>query len=150
MEKPSVLIVDDNDATRALVTAVLRRDFLVDAATDGSEALEKLTHKRFGAVLLDLRMPQVDGFDVLEFLQSNHPALLPRVVVITAALTKAEIARANTFGICGIIAKPFEVDTLLDAVRHCVGSEEDPLPLGNLFSSGMLLLLADMLRQRLM
>ena len=150
MEKPSVLIVDDNDATRALVTAVLRRDFLVDAATDGSEALEKLTHKRFGAVLLDLRMPQVDGFDVLDFLQSNHPALLSRVVVMTAALTKAEIARANAFGICGIIAKPFEVDTLLDAVRHCVGSEEDPLPLGNLFSSGMLLLLADMLRQRLM
>ena len=149
MEKPSVLIVDDNDATRALVTALLRRDFLVDAATDGLEALEKLRHKRFAAVLLDLRMPQVDGFEVLEYLKSNQPAILSRIVVVTAALTKSELERANAYGICGVIAKPFEVDTVLDAVKHCVGSD-DPLPLGNLFSSGMLLLLADMIRQRLM
>lgn len=149
MEKPSVLIVDDNDATLTLVTALLRRDFHVEAATDGREAVEKLKSRRFAAVLLDLRMPQLDGFGVLDFLQSHHPAVLPTVLVVTAALTKPEIARANAYGVCGIISKPFEVETLLDAVNHCVASDE-PRPLGNLFSSGMLLLLADMIRQRLM
>ena len=144
MERPWVLLVDDNQATLTLVTALLQREFEVDSASDGSEAVEKLKIKQYAAVLLDLRMPHLDGFGVLDFLAANNPAMLPRVLVVTAALTRPELARANTYGICGVVSKPFEVETLLEAVKKCVGGDDNG-PLGGVFSSGMILFLADLL-----
>ena len=147
MEKPPVLVVDDNEATLTLITALLQRDYIVVAATDGNDAIDKLRTKQFAAILLDLRMPQPDGFGVLDFLREHQPALLSRVVIVTAALSKHEIARAREYEICAVIAKPFEIETLLAAVRECVGPT-DPPSLGGVVSSGMILLLADVLKSR--
>ena len=149
IDKPFVLIVDDNQATLTLVTALLQREFAIDSATDGQDAIEKLRTKNYAAVLLDLRMPVIDGFGVLEFLQREKPDALRTVVVVTAALTKAELARVTQFSVCGLVAKPFEIETLLSAVKECVGPEHHG-PLGRFFSGGMLLLFADFLRHRLM
>lgn len=148
MDKPAVLLVDDNDATVTLVTALLQREFAIEPASDGNEAIEKLRIKQYGAILLDLRMPHLDGFGVLDFLRENNPDMLPRVLILTAALTRAETSRAKDYKVCGVIAKPFDIDVLLGAVRQCVGVD---LPgAGPLLSSGIILLLADMLRQRFM
>jgi CheY-like chemotaxis protein len=149
-EKPSVLLVDDNEATRTLMIALLQREFRVDSATDGNEAIEKLRTNQYASILLDLRMPQQDGFGVLEFLQANAPDRLRTVLVVTALLAKHEIDRAKAFGICGIITKPFDVDELLGAVKECVG-DTDGGKLGGVFctSTPMILLIADLLRQRL-
>lgn len=148
-EKPSVLLVDDNEATRTLLIALLHRDFQVDSATDGMEAIEKLRTKQYASILLDLRMPQQDGFGVLEFLQANNPDRLRTVLVVTALLTKNEIDRARAFGVCGIISKPFDVEDLVGAVKQCVSDTGGKL--GNVFctSTPMILLIADLLRQRL-
>ena len=148
-EKPSVLLVDDNEATRTLIIALLHRDFQVDSATDGIEAIEKLRTNQYASILLDLRMPQQDGFGVLEFLQANNPDRLRTVLVVTALLTKNEIERAKAFGVCGIITKPFDVEDLVGAVKQCVGDTGGKL--GNVFctSTPMILLIADLLRQRL-
>ena len=150
LEKPRVLLVDDNDGTCTLVTAILQRDFFVEVAGDGLDAVEKLKTNQYAAILLDLRMPQLDGFGVLEFLQQNAPDVLARVIVLTAALTASEIARVKQHRICAIVAKPFEVESLLDAVRQCV--EGGTASLGNVIYSGtgVILLLADLLRQRWM
>ena len=149
-EKPSVLLIDDNEATRTLMHALLQRDFQLDSASDGMEAIEKLRTNQYAGILLDLRMPQHDGFSVLEFLKANNPERLRTVLVVTALLTKSEIDRAKAFGICGIVTKPFDVDELLGAVKECV-SETDGGKLGNVFctSTPMILLIADLLRQRL-
>ena len=71
------------------------------------------------------------------------------VLVVTAVLTRNEIQRAKGFGVCGIITKPFDVDDLLSAVKDCVGDSGGKL--GNVFctSTPMILLIADLLRQRL-
>src|SRR5258708_23902142 len=144
-EKPSVLLVDDNEATRTLIIALLRREFQVDVATDGMEAIEKLRTNQYASVLLDLRMPHQDGFGVLEFMQANSPDRLRTVLVVTAVLTRSEIQRAKSFGVCGIITKPFDVDDLLGAVRECAG-EPDGGKLGNVFctSTPVILLIADL------
>ena len=148
-EKPPVLLVDDNEATRTLMIALLHREFQVEIATDGIEAIEKLRTNQYASVLLDLRMPQQDGFGVLEFMQANSPERLRTVLVVTAVLTRNEIQRAKGFGICGIITKPFDVDDFLNAVKDCVGDRGGKL--GNVFctSTPMILLIADLLRQRL-
>lgn len=149
MERPLVLLADDNDATCALVAAILQRDFNLDVATDGSEAVEKLRVRDYASVLLDLRMPQTDGFGVLEFLAKDRPELMQRVLVLTASLTKQELDRVRHFAVAGVIAKPFEVETLLDAVRQCASSEGvHPHLRGPLLSSGMILLLGEILRNR--
>jgi two-component system, sensor histidine kinase and response regulator len=148
-EKPYVLIVDDNEATLTLLTALLQRDFSLDFAMDGHEAIEKLRTKHYAASLLDLRMPQVDGFAVLDDLNSDKPEMLSRVIVVTAALTKSELARVAGFGVYGVIAKPFEVDALLAAVKECAERVEGN-QLGRFLSSGVMLLIADIIRHKLM
>ena len=62
VEKPHVLLADDNEATCTLLTALLHRDFNVEAAFDGQETMERLRTRRYAVLLLDLRMPQADGF----------------------------------------------------------------------------------------
>ena len=149
IEKASVLLVDDNEATRTLIIALLQREFQVDSASDGNEAIEKLRTNQYASILLDLRMPQQDGFGVLEFLKANNPESLRTVLVVTALLSKKEIDRAREFGICGIITKPFDVDELLGAVKECVG-DVDGGKLGSVFcTTPVLLMIADLLRQRL-
>lgn len=145
MDKPTVLLVEDNEATATLMTALLQRDFLIDVAADGREALEKLRTKHYAAVLLDLRMPHLDGYGVLDFLKANNPAVLPHVLIVTAAVMREDMERANEYGVCAVIGKPFDVEHLLSAVKHCAGTET-VRPYGRIFSSSMILLLADMLR----
>lgn len=148
IEKPAVLLVDDNEGTCTLVRALLQREFAVDVASDGAIALEKLQHAQYAAILLDLRMPVLDGFGVLEHLREHSPQTLPRVLVLTAALTRGEISRARQFAICGIIEKPFEVEDLLTAVRQCAGIS-DSSSMGAMLCSTtpVLLMIADLLRQ---
>jgi CheY-like chemotaxis protein len=151
VEKPHVLVVDDNEATRTLLTALLHRDFNIDVATDGIEAIERLRTRRYGALLLDLRMPHADGFAVLDFLKEQQPQMLHRVLIVTAALSRRDMERAESYGVCGIVAKPFDVETLLAAVKECAPPEEGSTLGPVLCSSGpVILLLADLLRQRLM
>ncbi len=149
-EKPPILLIDDSEATCTLITALLRREFTIEVASDGMEAIEKLRPNHYAAILLDLRMPQHDGFEVLEFLKANNPQMLRKVLVVTAALTRKEIERATSYEICGIVTKPFDIDTLLAAVKDCVSDEEGGT-LGDVFCSStpMILLIADLLRQRL-
>ncbi|HUP46114.1 MAG TPA: response regulator [Thermoanaerobaculia bacterium] len=147
MDKSYILVIDDNEATLTLITALLQREYVVESASDGGDAIEKLRTKRYAAILLDLRMPQPDGFSVLDFLREQHPALLARVLVVTAALTRPELERARAYGVCAVIPKPFEIETLLAAVRECVGPA-DSSPLSGVFTNGMILLLADVLKSR--
>jgi CheY-like chemotaxis protein len=147
-EKPYVLVVDDNAETCTLLTALLQRDFVVDIAADGLEAVEKIRTRRYGSILLDLRMPQHDGFSVLDFLKESQPDVLRSVIIVTALLSSGEISRARAYNVCAIVAKPFDIDMLLSAVRDCVHTEGGRL--GGVFCSPVILLLADLLRQRLM
>jgi putative two-component system response regulator len=146
LEKPFVLLVDDNEATCTLITALLRSDFVVDLASDGGEAIEKLKCRQYAVILLDLLMPVVDGYGVLDYLRAEHPALLGRVLVVTAALGAREMQRVSTYNVCGVVAKPFEVDALFHAVRQCAGDTDTPMR-GPLISGGMLLLLAEVLKR---
>ena len=145
IEKPFVLIVDDNEATLTLMTALLHRESSIDAATSGRDALERLRTKNYAAVILDLRMPDMDGFAVLDFLQSEREEMLRRTIVCTASLMKAEMARVSNYPVCAVIAKPFGVEFFMNKVRSCFPPEHKPL--GPIFSSGMMMLLADILRQ---
>jgi CheY-like chemotaxis protein len=149
MEKPYVLLVDDNEATVTLVTALLQRDFAIDCASDGAEAIERLKTGNYAAIVLDLRMPTVDGYGVLDFLQASRPEAIANVIILTASLSQREMERVRRYPVCAVVGKPFEIETLLAVVKQCAGPER-PYMRGNILSGGMIILLADLLRQRWM
>lgn len=145
MDKPCVLLVDDNEATCTLVAAVLQRDFTTDVANDGTEALEKLKAGKYAAIVLDLRMPPPDGYDIMDVVMKTRPELMKCIVVVTAALSQREMERLKNYPVAAVISKPFDVDFLLAAVKKCAGEESSGF--GNVISSGMLLLIAEMIQR---
>ncbi|HYO77133.1 MAG TPA: response regulator [Thermoanaerobaculia bacterium] len=147
MEKPFVLLADDNDATCTLITALLQSEFVVDVVTDGAEAIEKLKSREYSAILLDLLMPLVDGYAVLDYLTEHRPDTLSHVLVVTASLSSAQMKRVREYDICCVISKPFDVETLQTAVRLAAGNLETPLLRGPLVSGGMILLLGELLKK---
>ncbi|HEY6136671.1 MAG TPA: response regulator [Thermoanaerobaculia bacterium] len=147
IEKPYVLLVDDNEATCALMTALLQREFVVETAGDGYQAIEQFKTRQYAAILLDLRMPQMDGFGVLEHLREDSPETLRRVIIVSAALHDREVERLGGYDVFGVIRKPFDVDEFIDAVKTCAGLAGGGF--GNMLctSTPMILLIADLLRQ---
>ena len=120
-ERPSVLLVEDSEQTAALVVAILRNEFQVEIARGGLDALELLRSRDFRAVLLDLKMPHIDGYEVLARIRELRPEILPCVVIFTAALSSAELERVRQFAVWGVVRKPFDLETLRAAVRSCAG-----------------------------
>jgi len=113
-----ILIVDDDEPIRVLLDRVLRKEgFTVETARDGCEAVDKLSGENFDTILLDLRMPRMDGFEVLGFLERNRPELTEAVVLMTANLPAAA-------GVSGqgrfqrVLPKPFDLHEVLEAVRN--------------------------------
>jgi CheY-like chemotaxis protein len=119
VEKPFVLLADDNEATCTLIQTMLQEEFIVEVARNGSEAIEKLKRRQYVAVLLDLLMPEVDGYEVLDFLAAERPAQIERVVIVTASVSPREMQRVKRYAVNGIVVKPFDVDILQKAVRRC-------------------------------
>ena len=118
--RQKILVVDDDDSIRAMVTRVLAREaFQVDCARDGFEAIEKLSGADYGAVLLDLMMPRIDGHGVLEYLDVERNAT-PSVIVMTADLHgAAQVTRSRP--VWRILPKPFDIRQLVSHVRELAG-----------------------------
>lgn len=122
MNKPSrgltALVCEDDDAIRDMIRTVLERDgFAVEAICDGVTAVTRITDGGFDLIVLDLMIPGVSGFDVLENMQTNQPSRLRRVL-ITTAVPMSMVAKIPT-GICHVLPKPFDIDKLLAHAREC-------------------------------
>src|SRR5437899_11117815 len=112
-----VLIVDDDATIRELLASVLRdRDLTVDEAADGQKALDLLRENSYAVVLLDLLMPNVDGFGVLD--QLGSAISTPVVLVITGA-DRALLTQLDPQKIQGVVRKPFDIEDLADVVLAC-------------------------------
>ena len=118
-----VLVVDDDDAIRDTVAEVLKAEgYTVQAAANGAEALVAIDAQRPRLVLLDMRMPVLDGWGFVAGLTERGIRL--KVLVLTA--TQDAERWADEIGADGFIAKPFDLDDLLDNVeRLCRASQAD-------------------------
>jgi CheY-like chemotaxis protein len=112
-----VLIVDDDKDVRDILSSVLQqRGIHADCATNGREALDLIAQHPYVVVVLDLMMPEVDGFTVLETLQAA--GTMPVVLVVTAA-DQGLIDRLDASLIHGLIRKPFEPVEIADVIAAC-------------------------------
>ena len=115
---PRVLVADDEASIRTLVGRVLRRaGFEVVEAHDGQQTIEQLSAGEYDALVLDLMMPRVDGFAVIEHLIETQPRMVEKTVVMTAFPKMA--ARERLHHLCCVLSKPFDTDELIQLVRTC-------------------------------
>lgn len=118
-----ILIVDDDDPIRALLMTVLRRrGFPADCARNGVEALQFLAGCRYSLVVLDLMMPHMNGYEVLDHIGNMPPATRPFVLVLTAGLG---LRAFDPSFVVGTIQKPFDIKLLVDTVAGCLVAAAD-------------------------
>ncbi len=102
-----VLVVDDDYGVRfALRTLLQKEGYKVSTAADGSDALARLRSAHFDLLLVDLELPIVDGYAVIEQMKTEQPEL--PIIVITAHASMDSISRVFTHRVSGFISKPFK------------------------------------------
>lgn len=128
--QPVVLIVDDNpDILLLLETNLRRAGFGIVKASDGEIALREIDREPPDVVLLDLMMPVLDGWGVMERLAKSPSA--PPVIVISAATSQSNVDRAYAMGAVGYITKPFILTEMIETLNEVLAAAADrgPKPL---------------------
>jgi CheY-like chemotaxis protein len=121
-----VLVVDDEPAIRALVAKIVERaGYPVDTARDGADAIEKLQDKRYAVIVLDLMMPNIDGYGLIRHLKGG-PGPHPAIIVISAG-ESAALRQLDGSMVHSIIRKPFDIDVLGDLITAAAKSMEEVL-----------------------
>jgi two-component system, response regulator len=120
-----ILLVEDNPDDELLTIRALKKRNIVNEVTvahDGAEALELLfppddgNPRRFGLILLDLKLPKVDGLEVLRRIRSDERTKLSPVVVLTSSKEQEDILASYRFGANAYVRKPVKFAEFADAV----------------------------------
>lgn len=122
-----VLIVDD-DPEMVLVLGLLMKVNGITAltATGGVEGLEKVRADKPDVILLDIMMPDMDGYEVIKELRSEKSTKEIPVIFITARTDEEYKERAENLGADGYVTKPYERDSLMETIRQVAGSRTTP------------------------
>jgi two-component system, chemotaxis family, chemotaxis protein CheY len=121
------LIVDDSKVMREMVIACLRahEGLGFTHAASGLEALEKLSLKRFDFVVLDLNMPDIGGYEVIEFIRGQDQLRALPILVVTTRGDESSRTRALAAGATRFMTKPFSPETLLGEVRALMSARPE-------------------------
>ncbi len=116
-ENLKILVIDDDMASLALVKATLRQANYqnVDLFEDPQEAQKAYRTQEYDILILDLRMPRLSGFDILEEINSIH-SKRPRTIVLTAQVETGSAEKALALGAKKVLFKPYNVQDLVSEV----------------------------------
>ncbi len=129
MQTLKVLIADDNAEIREQLSLFLEEErniTVVGKAENGLEAVTLLREKKPDLLLLDMIMPELDGFGVLQQLQVLPREQRPRVIAITALGRDDFIRRAVALGVSYYMVKPIDMNVLLDRIQDSIRHNEQP------------------------
>jgi CheY-like chemotaxis protein len=123
---PRVLVVDDDNAIRTLLTTVLTRNgYSVESVHNGEEAIETIVGSEFDAIILDLMMPKVDGFEVIEQLERMEGSeRLKRCVIVLTAVSEKDLRKLDDSLVFRVIRKPFDLAELVGTVGECIDGQQ--------------------------
>jgi len=115
-KKPVVLAVDDTPENLDVVKGLLASTFIVKAAVNGMMALKIVEKQPPDLILLDIRMPGMDGFEVCRTLKANEASVAIPVIFLTGESDAESEADALAAGAAGFITKPIDPDALLATI----------------------------------
>lgn len=119
--KNRILVVDDEDALRTVLTSELEGEgYQVASAVDGEEAIKILGTQVFDLILLDIKMPKVDGFEVLKFVKQTQPKT--KVIMLTGFADLKNAIESKKLGAEDFVSKPYDLVDLLTTVERVLGS----------------------------
>ncbi len=126
MRNSKILLADDDADQRRLLRDLLTpQGFLLDEAEDGVVAVEKLQNTDYDLLLLDVKMPNITGMDVLKSIRERD--LSCRVIVITGVSDISLAIESIKHGADDYIAKPYRVDKLLDSINTVLAKRKSLL-----------------------
>ena len=117
-QRPSVLVVDDEPQVVWILEFSLQGEgYETFSAHDGMEALDQVRRHHPDLMVLDVMMPRMDGWSVLEALGTMPPAERPRVVMVTALASASDRERAERLGAEAFVPKPFDMEHLVGVLQ---------------------------------
>ena len=130
MKSPRILIVDDEIGPREALRMVLKDEFSLSVATNGKEALDQLCSYPVDLILMDMKMPLMDGMQALRLLKEMYPQI--PVLMITAYGTIDTAVEAMKIGAVDFITKPFDSFTIRDKIRAVLSEKPQALKSGKI------------------
>ena len=122
MSGKKVLLVDDDALIDKMIsTFFMSSGISTEVAMNGIEGLEVLKKMRPDAIILDLMMPEMDGFEFCELVKKNEQLKDIPIIVMSAFSTEDNIKRILSLGACDFFKKPFRVKELVDKVKSITG-----------------------------
>ena len=119
-ERPRILVVDDESSIRDLLTKTLAMaDYDIDTASDGRTALERLRMYSYDLLIIDLKMPGIDGLSVIR--EAKHAKADLPVIIITGYSTETAAIEAVNLGVAGYLTKPFRITEVLNKAARAMG-----------------------------
>ncbi|MDD5383138.1 MAG: sigma-54 dependent transcriptional regulator [Candidatus Margulisbacteria bacterium] len=113
--KANILVVDDEKSMRDSMQLLLKDDYNLHLAKSGKEAIAIVKSQPIDLVLLDIRLPEIDGIEVLKLIKGHDDSI--EVIMVTAVVTVKKAVEAIRIGAYDYITKPFDIDALQDQVK---------------------------------
>ena len=115
-----ILVIDDEEGARDFIKSFFEdREYKVVATPNGKEGIGIIQSGKVGLVLLDMRMPEMNGIDILTELKNNN--ISANVYLMTGVDEGDELDKARALGIKGIVKKPVNLTELCSIVKECIG-----------------------------
>lgn len=118
IEKLHILLVEDIELNIEILTNLLDGRHLIDVARNGQQAIEKLTDCQYDLVLLDIQLPDMTGFDVINSINTHNLNNTTPFLALTASVTAKEVKAMQECNFVDIVAKPIIKETLLNAIAN--------------------------------
>ncbi len=115
----TILVAEDNDSNYILMTYILKRDYLYKRAKNGAEAVEMVSAGGIDLVLMDIKMPVMDGLEATKKIKEQHPAL--PVVALTANAFDSDRTLALNIGCDDFLSKPVSSEKCLKTIEKFIG-----------------------------
>ena len=125
MDNPEVLVVDDDPDVRAMLGITLGSDFSVRFASNGADAIEQLAANPPAAMVLDVMMPEIDGYDVLEARRDRGLAPDTFVVMLTCKTDERDLVRSWALGADAYLSKPTDPEQIAAKLRAHLATAAD-------------------------
>jgi len=121
MNRKKILVTDDEESIRLLVSNMLGKDYIVLGASDGREAVDMARSQQPDLILMDILMPKMDGYTACNKIKKDPITRTIPVVMLSAVDHELNVKLSQEMGANGYITKPFTPRDLLDTVKRFLG-----------------------------
>ncbi|WP_240193391.1 response regulator [Desulfobulbus alkaliphilus] len=118
VEQKTILVVEDSSTTRKVITITLsRRGYRVVEASDGLEALSKISEERPDLIMLDVVLPKMDGYKILSIIKGNRELKDIPVIMLTSKDSFLNKMKGKMAGSSAYLTKPFDPEKMISAIE---------------------------------